>query len=99
MKHFIIDITFKIPFEKIEPHVPEHRAFLQTGYDKGLLLFSGPKIPRDGGIVAARAESAEEIKEFFSKDPYTNINAADYKYIEFNPVMLQGFVKNWVEGK
>lgn len=99
MKHFIIDIIFKIPFEKIEPIVPEHRAFLQTGYDMGLLLYSGPKVPREGGIVAARAESFEEIQKFFAKDPYALHKAADHKIIEFNPVKHQEFAKNWVDGK
>jgi uncharacterized protein YciI len=99
MKHFIIDIIFKVPFEKVEPIVPEHRAFLQIGYNKGLLLFSGPKIPREGGIVAARAESFEEIKAFFENDPYALNNVADHKIIEFNPVKFQEFAKNWVEGK
>ncbi|MFH1195802.1 MAG: YciI family protein [bacterium] len=96
MKHFIIEITYKIPIEQFENIVPEHRAFLQTGYDKKLLLFSGPQEPRVGGIVVARAESVEEIKSFFENDPYKLNGVADYRFIEFNPVKHQEFLSSWI---
>jgi len=38
MKHFIVEITFTAPIARIEEIVPQHRAFLQTGYDRGWLF-------------------------------------------------------------
>jgi uncharacterized protein YciI len=75
----------------------EHRKFLQTGYDKKILLFSGPRNPRIGGIVAARADSLEDIKSFFANDPYKIYNAADYEFFEFDPVKHQAFLEDWVK--
>ncbi len=96
MKHFVINITYTAKMEIIDEILPEHRKFLQIGYDKGLLLSSGPKNPRVGGIIVARAESAEAIKEFFYQDPYIIGKAAEYEFIEFNPVKHQDFLKDWV---
>lgn len=97
MLHFVVDIIFKEDFQKIEPVVPAHREFLQSGYDKGLLLCSGPKIPRTGGIVIARAESREQIEELFTHDPYSLNGFADYRFTEFNPVKFQPLLKDWIE--
>ena len=98
MKHFLIEIKYVVPLEKIDEILPEHRIFLQTGYDKGLLLFSGPRNPRTGGMVAARAESDREIKSFFEKDPYKINNCAEYSFVEFDPVKRQPFLDGWING-
>lgn len=96
MLHFVVEIIYKAPIEKIEAVLELHRKFLQEGYDKGLLLMSGPQVPRIGGIVIARANSMEEIAEFFSKDPYNEKGLAHYQYIQFNPVKHSEIVTDWV---
>jgi uncharacterized protein YciI len=96
MLHFIIFVTYKVPLSKIDEMLPEHRKFLQAGYDKRILLFSGPRNPRIGGIVAARADSLEDIKSFFANDPYYINNAADYEFFEFDPVKHQSFLEDWI---
>ena len=96
MKHFIIDIHYLIPAEQLGETTVEHRSFLQSGYKLGMLLFSGPKVPRTGGIIVARAESVDELVEFFSNDPYQKKGVATYQFIEFNPVLMQDFLQKWV---
>ncbi len=98
MKHFLVDIHYTAPIEKIDEILPLHRAFLQTGYDQGYLLCSGPKNPRTGGIVIARAESEDELRNFFKQDPYQQNQAARYAFIEFNPVKFQPFLEKWITG-
>jgi len=98
MKHFIITIKYIVPLTKIDEILPQHRTFLQSGYDQGLLLFSGPKNPRSGGIVAARAESEDQIKKFFEKDPYNINKCAEYEFTEFDPVKSQPFLESWIKG-
>ena len=58
MRHFVVEITYLLPVEiVINETTPEHRAFLQTGYNAGKLLFSGPQVPQGGGDRAgARGE-------------------------------------------
>ncbi len=97
MKHFIVELTYVAPMAKIDEILPSHRAFLQEYYDKGVLLLSGPQNPRVGGIVVARAESLEAVKEIFSHDPYLVQKAADYRFVEFNPVKFNPIVENWVK--
>jgi uncharacterized protein YciI len=97
MKHFIVEIIYKEPIEKIEALTPVHREFLQTGYKNQTLLISGPKVPRTGGIVIARSDSMENIVAFFKNDPYALNNVAEYHFIEFNPKSHQTFLKAWIE--
>ena len=99
MRHFIIDFHYTVPAEQLGETTAEHRAFLQAGYQQGLLLFSGLKVPGNGGMIVARAESTEELAEFFKNDPYQKKGMATYEYIEFDPVSNQGFLEEWVSGK
>jgi uncharacterized protein YciI len=96
MKHFIVEITYTVPFEALTEVVPVHRAFLQEGYDKGWLLMSGPLNPKTGGIVVGRAPSVDDLRDFFRKDPYSIKGLATYKFVEFEPVKRQAFLEEWV---
>lgn len=97
MKYFLIEITYTVPFSTLEPIVPEHRAFLQRGYDKGWLLLSGPMNPRTGGIVIARSPSQEDLQHFFAGDPYALRGFASYRFMEFEPVKYQPFLAEWIQ--
>ena len=97
MKHFLVEITYTLPIEKISEITPLHRAFLQTGYDQHLLLMSGPQNPREGGIVIAKAETKEIIETFFQKDPYNINKMATYRIVEFEPVLHASILDNWCQ--
>ncbi len=99
MKHFLINITYTAPLSTIDRILPDHRKFLQEGYNSGLLLMSGPKSPRKGGIVLARSSSMELIKAFFNKDPYRINDCAIYEFIEFDPVKHQPLLDEWILGR
>jgi len=99
MKHFLILITYKVELTVINSLLAQHREFLQTGYNQDLLLMSGPENPRTGGVVIAKANSLEEIKTFFSNDPYYQNNAAEYDFREFNPVKYQKVLTDWITGE
>ena len=97
MKHFIVDIQYLIPAEQLGDIITEHRTFLHTGYKQGKLLCSGPKTPLTGGIIIARAESADELVEYFHHDPYQVKGVATHHFIEFNPVLKQDFMADWIK--
>ena len=99
MKHFIVEITYLVPAAELGDTVAEHRAFLQTGYDLGWLLLSGPRNPKTGGMVVARAPELEALQQFFAQDPYLLKNLARHTYVEFDPVKRQSFMENWVAGE
>lgn len=96
MKHFLIEITYTAPLADIDETLPLHRAFLQTGYDKGWLLMSGPKHPRVGGVVIGRAPTLEEMETFFKNDPYNQRGQATYRFVEFDPVKRAAILESWL---
>lgn len=99
MKHFIVELTYKVSEEQMLGFRTAHRSFLQTGYDAGKLLLSGTQNPPKGGVIVARADSLEVLEAFFEDDPYRKNGIADYRFIEFNPVKFYPMLQDWVEGK
>jgi len=99
MKHFLVEITYNVSVAELGEAVAEHRAFLQIGYERGWFLFSGPQNPRLGGIVIARAPTFEDLQRLFAMDVYTRRNLAQYRFLEFEPVQWQPFLREWAEGK
>lgn len=96
MKHFVIEVTYSVPFEQMAHIVPDHRAFLQLGYDRGWLLMSGPQVPKTGGMIVARAPSLVELQQFFQDDPFLKNSVATYRYVEFEPVKRQALLEDWL---
>ncbi len=95
MLHYVIEITYRVPMSRIDETFAAHRAHLQTGYDSGLMLASGPQQPRVGGILIARATSRAELEAFIARDPYQLQGLADYRLIEFQPVKHQPWAAQW----
>lgn len=96
MKHFMIELTYTASPEEVAEVLPDHRNFLDLGYSQGRLLFSGPQVPKTGGMIIARDVSLEEIKKFFAGDPFLTRGVATYRFVEFEPVKRQPFIENWV---
>ncbi|QNK67282.1 YciI family protein [Variovorax sp. PAMC26660] len=95
MKHFIVEINYLEPLARIQESVPAHRAYLQLGYDAGLLLCSGPKVPATGGFLLARAASLEALQAFFAEDPFSTEKLASFTFNEFQPVKRQDWAQDW----
>lgn len=97
MKHFIVEVIYRVPFEKFGDAVAEHRRYLERGYEKGMILFSGPQVPRLGSMLVARAESAQELADFFENDPYLTRGLAEFRFIQFDPTRYQPSLAGWFE--
>ncbi len=91
MKYFIINLQYTKPIAEVAEITPEHRAYLKINYDAGILLFSGPRVPRIGGVLFAKAEDASIIEKMIAADPFKTKGIAEYEIIEIAPVM-------WAEG-
>jgi uncharacterized protein YciI len=87
MKYFVITTTYTAPMDKVLEITPEHRAYLQTQYDAGIMLFSGPLVPRTGGLLFAQAENISVIENMIGADPFRLKGIADYEITETAPVM------------
>lgn len=96
MNHYLILIKYSVPFEMVEPTLVEHREHLQRQVDAGTILLSGPRNPRNGGLIIARAESEQQIRKMIADDPYKRDGLAEYELIEFKPGKHQKFLADWI---
>ncbi len=75
-----------------------HSAHLETGFRRGLLLASGPQVPRSGGVILARAADRAEIDAFLAADPFLQAGYSRYRVLEFQPVKRQLATDSWWSG-
>lgn len=83
---FLVIITYKKPLEEIDQYLSAHRNFLETGYQKNMLVVSGPRNPRTGGVIISQLKNRDELETFLMQDPFHIHDVANYDIIEFNPV-------------
>jgi len=84
---FVVNLTYIKPLEESERHLEAHRDFLSRQYAEGIFLASGPKKPRDGGVILASGTiSRNELETILNLDPFRQYGLATYDVIEFTPV-------------
>ncbi|MGV3530389.1 MAG: YciI family protein [Flavisolibacter sp.] len=79
---FVIELTYKAPMEEIDRLLPEHNAFLDQQYAKGIFLASGRKVPREGGIILATGKKLD-VEAAITSDPFYRHDLANYRITEF----------------
>lgn len=84
---YIVSITYKVPLDQIDKYLNAHVEYLKEQYAVGIFLASGRKVPRDGGIILAKAANKDELMKVLEKDPFNQNNLADYQITEFIPSM------------
>jgi uncharacterized protein YciI len=80
---FVIELTYKASLAEIDASMAAHVKFLKKYYAAGNFLISGRKIPRDGGIILAVAESRHHIDVIIREDPFYERGLAGFRVIEF----------------
>jgi uncharacterized protein YciI len=85
---FLINLTYKVGLNIIDEHRNDHISFLEKGYKDGIFLISGPKVPRDGGVILAQHTSKEELERYIQKDPFIKHDLANCDVHCFNPTMF-----------
>jgi len=80
---FVIELIYKADLTEIDAAMRPHMAYLKKYYAAGRFLVSGRKIPRDGGVILALAESREELEAIVKQDPFVSRGLADFRIIEF----------------
>lgn len=93
---FIVDIEFTTSLEIVNQYVMEHRAWLDEKYKEGLLLCSGPKEPRTGGVIVALCTNKNAVDNLIKEDPYYNNKIANYKITEFLPNKYHSQIKELI---
>ena len=80
---FIIELTYKKDMSEVERFLEPHRAFLDQHMARGVLIASGPKVPRDGGVILANGISRAELEELIKQDPFWIQEIAHFRITEF----------------
>ena len=80
---YLVLVNYGKPLSVIDELLPAHREFLEANYRSGLFLVSGPREPRSGGVILARAGSREELAKVLKQDPFVREGAATCEIIEF----------------
>lgn len=78
---FILSLTYIVPVEDADKHMQAHMAWVKAGYDQGLFIASGRKIPRTGGVILSRGERAA-LEAMCAADPFTIHDIAEYEITE-----------------
>jgi len=97
MKFFVVEITYRVPWQEMEEEIMEHRILLDKGISDGWILAAGPREPRIGGVALVKAESEAALVEYFAQGPYMQKGLADYRFIEFNPLKMLPEFMQWQE--
>jgi uncharacterized protein YciI len=72
-------IRFRKPLEDVLRHIDAHRGYLQGLKQEGLLLASGPVVPRSGGALLLRVPD--------DNDPFTRFGLAQYEVWPWAPTI------------
>jgi uncharacterized protein YciI len=80
---FIVTLTYLKPVEEIEALLPGHMAWLKNGYDSGLFVASGRRVPRTGGVILARSGDEQALRDALAQDPFVVHGAVRCDVVEF----------------
>lgn len=83
-------IRYRVSLEEVMKVIDEHRAYLGTLKERGLLLASGPFEPRFGGAVLLRVpdvDSQAALDAIRDGDPYIKKGIAQYEIWPWAPVI------------
>ncbi|WP_042414291.1 YciI family protein [Streptacidiphilus anmyonensis] len=80
---FVATLSYTAPIEQVDALLLEHRAWLDDQYAKGVLLASGAKVPRTGGVVLAGGLDRAALDQVLAEDPFAKGGVARYDVVEF----------------
>jgi len=80
---FLFLLSYRVPLDQVDPHVPAHMAWLAEHYARGQFLLSGRKEPRSGGVILANASTRAEAEAIAATDPLVASGVAHCEVVEF----------------
>lgn len=90
---FVINIDYRIPRDEALPHLDAHMVFIRKYIELGIFLVSGPKLPLEGGVIIAMAQSMTEIEAVAAEDPLYVAGCTTHQILEFKPTSAQPGLK------
>ncbi|WP_203310220.1 MULTISPECIES: YciI family protein [Sphingomonas] len=82
----VVSLHYDAPLDAIDARMAAHVAWLRKGYDAGLILASGRKVPRTGGVIVMRGD-AERVQDLIATDPFVSDGLARAEVTGFTASM------------
>jgi len=82
-------IRYRQPIEEVQKHLDAHRAYCKGLKQQGVLIASGPVMPRNGGAMLLRIpdnETQATLDSIRDNDPYSQAGVAQYEVWPWTPV-------------
>ena len=92
---FVLLARYTAPIEEVDTLLEEHKAWIGRNADK--ILLTAREEPLIGGLILARADSAEEVWEMIREDPFHVAGVSEYEVREYNPVRAAAGVEGLLE--
>ena len=81
---YVVTLTYTAPLARIDELLGAHVAWLEQNYDTGVLLASGRRVPRTGGVLlVSGALPRPELDAVLATDPFAVAGVANYDVVEF----------------
>jgi len=77
----ILSLTYKLAIEQADSQMTPHMDWVRQGFEQGLFVASGRKIPRTGGVILAKGDRAA-VEAYCAADPFVTHGIADYDIVE-----------------
>jgi len=85
MNIHIIDLHYLVNEDEVAKIRPAHREFLDSGYENGTFIASGPKADKTGGVILAKGD-IDRIKILIKNDHFFINKIAKYTFSSFDAV-------------
>ncbi len=97
MKYYMLEGSFvgRLPEQgELKKAIDAHLAYLQTGFQDGSVLVSGPKAGGGGGVIVLKSD---DIEKFCREDPLVQAGIQKYRITEFKLHRCQDSLKSWFQ--
>jgi uncharacterized protein YciI len=87
--YVIAIVRYRKPLEEVLKHQDAHRAFAKSLRDRGLVVASGPLVPRFGGAFLLRLPDGAtdaELDAIRDQDPYVRGGVAQWELLPWDPM-------------
>ncbi|MEC5180405.1 YciI family protein [Arthrobacter sp. CG_A4] len=80
---YVVSLTYKVPEEIVDFHLPAHVTWLQDAFDQGVFMVAGRKIPRTGALLLSNADRSV-LDAVLARDPFSVNGVAEFEVMEFH---------------
>lgn len=97
LRMYIVTLTYTRPLTEVDKHREAHLEWVRHQYESGRFLASGPRIPREGGVILVRDMPRENLDALLAEDPFRQNGVADFTVVAFKVSNASADLQNLLE--